>query len=60
MHEKEARGVKCLKIQALSRCNKGTIDDGAVKNPNRTGCNVIYQRIEISASSRLTSARKKG
>ena len=30
-----------LKIQAFSRCNEGTIVDGAVKNPNHTGCNVI-------------------
>ena len=35
------RGVKSLKIQALSRCNKGTILDGAVKIPIRTGCNII-------------------
>ena len=36
----EARSAKSLKIQALSRCNDGTIVDGAVKNPNRTCCNV--------------------
>ena len=35
----EARGVKSLKIQAIRRCNKGTIVDGRVKNPNRTGMN---------------------
>ena len=40
-YENEARGLKSLKIQAFSRCNEGTIVDGAVKNPNRTGCNVI-------------------
>ena len=28
-------------MQAFSRCNEGTIVDGAVKNPNRTRCNVI-------------------
>ena len=37
----EARGLKNLKILGFSRCNEGTIVDGAVNNPNRTGCNVI-------------------
>ena len=37
----EARGVKSLKILGFSRCNDGTIVDGAVNNPNPTGCNVI-------------------
>ena len=32
---------KSLKILPFSRCNEGTIDDGAVNNPNPTGCNVI-------------------
>ena len=36
-YENEARGVKSLKIQAIRRCNQGTIVDGHVKNPNRTG-----------------------
>ena len=36
-YKNEARGVKSLKIQAIRRCNKGTIVDGRVKNPNRTG-----------------------
>ena len=40
-YEKVARGFKILKIQAFSRCKEGTIIDGALKNPNRTGCNVI-------------------
>ena len=40
-YENEARGLKILKILGLSRCNEGTIVDGAVNNPNRTGCNVI-------------------
>ena len=35
-YENEARGVKSLKIQAIRRCNKCTIVDGRVKNPNRT------------------------
>ena len=38
-YENEARGVKSLKIQAICRCNKGTIVDGRVKNPNSTGMN---------------------
>ena len=37
---KEARGLKSLKILGFSRCNEGTIGDGAVNNPNPTGCNV--------------------
>ena len=41
VHENEARGVKSLKILGFSRCNEGTIVDGAVNNPNPTGCNVI-------------------
>ena len=36
----KARGLKSLKILGFSRCNKGTIGDGAVNNPNPTGCNV--------------------
>ena len=39
--ENEARGLKILKILGFSRCNEGTIDDGAVNNPNPTSCNVI-------------------
>ena len=37
----EARGSKSLQILGFSRCNEGTIIDGAVNNPNPTGCNVI-------------------
>ena len=37
----EARGSKSLQILDFSRCNEGTIVDGAVNNPNPTGCNVI-------------------
>ena len=40
-YENEARGLKILKILGFSRCNEGTIVDGVVNNPNRTGCNVI-------------------
>ena len=29
-----------LKIRGFSRCNEGTIVDGAVNNPKSTGCNV--------------------
>ena len=40
-YENEARGLKILNILGLSRCNEGTIVDGAVNNPNPTGYNVI-------------------
>ena len=40
-YENEARGLKILKILGFSRCNEGTISDGAVNNPNPTSCNVI-------------------
>ena len=40
-YENEARGLKILKILGFSRCNEGTIVDGAVNNPNPTGCNII-------------------
>ena len=39
-YENEARGLKSLKILGFSRCNEGTIGDGAVSNPNPTGCKV--------------------
>ena len=39
-YENETRGLKKLKILGFSRCNEGTIGDGAVNNPNPTGCNV--------------------
>ena len=41
VEENYTRGLKILKILGLSRCNEGTIGDGAVNNPNPTGCNVI-------------------
>ena len=47
VYENKARGVKSLKILGFRRCNDGTIVDGAVNNPNPTGCNVIET---ISAS----------
>ena len=40
MRAYEARGLKSLKILGFSRCNEGTIGDGAVNNPKPTGCNV--------------------
>ena len=40
-YENEARGLKSLKILVSSRCNEGTIGDGAANNPNPRGCNVI-------------------
>ena len=61
-YENEARGLKILKILGFSRCNEGTIGDGAVNNYNPTGCNVIetISALKISSCSRLTAARKKG
>ena len=32
-YENEARGLKSSKILGFSRCNEGTIGDGAVNNP---------------------------
>ena len=40
-YENEAGGLKILKILGFSRCNEGTIGDGAVNNPNPTSCKVI-------------------
>ena len=39
-YENETRGLKNLKILGFSRCNEGTIGDGAVSNPYSTGSNV--------------------
>ena len=39
-YENEARGLKSLQILGFSRCNEGTIGDGAVNNPTPTGCYV--------------------
>ena len=39
-YENEARVLKILEILGFSRYNEGTIVDGAVNNPNPTGCNV--------------------
>ena len=53
-YENEARGVKCLKIPAICRCNKGTIVDGRAKNPNRTGmnaCNRNFREFMAHCSS---------
>ena len=36
----EPRCLKILKILGFSRCNEGKIGNGAVNNPNPTGCNV--------------------
>ena len=40
-YENEVTSLKRLKILGFIRCNEGTIVDGAVNNPNPTGCNVI-------------------
>ena len=53
-YENEARGVKSLKIQAIRRCNKGTIVDGRVKNRNSTGmnaCNRNFRELVAHSSS---------
>ena len=56
-YENEARGVKSLKIQAIHWCNKVTIVDGRVKNPNRTGMNACNRNFrEFMAHC----TRKKG
>ena len=39
-YENETRGIKILKILSFSRCNEGTIGEGAVNNPKPTGCYV--------------------
>ena len=39
-YENDARGLKILKMLVFSRCNEGTICDGAVNNPNPICCNV--------------------
>ena len=60
-YENEARGVKSLKILGLSRCNEGTIVEGAVNNPNPTGSNVIETIIVLKflqVQSSLQLARK--
>ena len=44
-YENEARGLKSLKIPAIRQCNKGTIVDGCVKNPNRTGMNACNRNL---------------
>ena len=44
-YDNETRGVKSLNIPAIRRCNKGTIVDGRVKNPNRTGKNVCNRNV---------------
>ena len=53
-YENEDRGVKSLNIQAIRRCNKDTIVDGRVKNPNRTGmnaCNRNFREFMVYCSS---------
>ena len=45
-YENEARGLKTFKILGFSRCNEGTIGDGAVNNPNPTGC-IVKETISV-------------
>ena len=39
-YESEGRCLKSLKILGFCLCNEGKLGDGAVNNPNPTGCNV--------------------
>ena len=59
-YENKARGVKSINAQTFCRCNEGVIDDGNVKNQNRSGCNVIetIRALKFPESSRHTAARK--
>ena len=57
-YENETRGLKNLKILGFSRCNEGIIGDGAVNNPNPTGCNVketisIFKFPQVQGSLQL-------
>ena len=54
-YENEARSLKRLKILGFSRCNESKIVDGAVINPNRTGCNVIETISALKFSQGLGS-----
>ena len=40
-YENEARGLKSFKMLSFSRCNKDTIGDEAVNNPNPKVCKLI-------------------
>ena len=61
-YENEATGLKILKMLGFSRCNEGTIVDGAVNIPNPIGCNVIetISVLKFPQVQRLTAAHKKG
>ena len=57
-YENETRGLKNLKILGFSRCNEGTIGDGAVNNPNPAGCNLketisILKFLQVQGSLQL-------
>ena len=56
-YENEARGVKSLKIPAIRRCNKGTIVDGRVKNPNRTSMNACNRNFREFVAHSSTQER---
>ena len=40
-YESEAKSLESFQILGFSQCNEGTIFDGAMNNPNPTGCSVI-------------------
>ena len=54
-YQSEARGLRRLKILGFSHCNEVTIVDGAVNNPNPTGCNVIETIIVLKFQQVLGS-----
>ena len=56
-YENETRGLKILKILGFSRCNEGTIGDGAVNNPNSTSCNVM-ETISVLKGPQLQGSLK--
>ena len=61
-YENEARGLKSLKILGFSRCNEGTIGDGAVNNPKPIGCYVkaTISVLKFPKVQGSLQARKKG
>ena len=60
-YESEARSLQSLQILGFSQCNEGTIFEGAVNNPDPTGCTVtetigVLKFLQVQGSLQL--ARK--
>ena len=55
VYENETRVLKILNILGFSRCNEGTIGDGAVNNLNPSSCNVI-ETIRVLKVPRVQSS----